>query len=52
MTASEIWSKNQNRIQMLQKHYGCDIMVVWENDYKNNKEFVLDKCLTFLNYES
>jgi len=46
-TAQEIWDKDQNKIQFA-KDQGYNVLVVWEHDFKNNKQKVIDECITFL----
>ena len=48
MTASEKWEFDNNRINKL-KNAGYDVKVVWEMDYKNNKELIIEDCRRFLN---
>jgi len=46
-TAKEIWKKDQQKIEFA-KHKGYEVLVVWESDFKDNKEEVLTKCIQFL----
>lgn len=48
ITAKEIWEKDEIKIQ-LAKDKGYDVLVVWESEYNLNKEYVIEKCLRFLN---
>ena len=48
MTASEKWEFDNTRINKL-KSAGYDVKVVWEMDYKNNKELIIEDCRRFLN---
>ena len=28
---------------------GFDVLVIWDSEYKNNKQEIIDKCISFLN---
>lgn len=43
----EIWEKDNKKINDL-KTLGLSVMIVWEQDYKNDPQLVIDKCLGFL----
>jgi len=47
LRASEKWKLDRAKIQFAEAH-GYDVLVIWENEYKQNKEEVLKKCLQFL----
>lgn len=47
MPAEWIWEKDKFKIDYA-KEVGYDILVIWEYDYKNNKEETIKKCLDFL----
>lgn len=47
MSAEEIWEKELHK-DSIAKFYGCEIMKVWESDYKKNPQKEIEKCLTFL----
>lgn len=47
-TALEIWSRDQEKYNYAQSH-GYEVMIVWEYDYKNNPDEVVQKCIQFLN---
>ena len=47
VTASEKWEQDRQKINMARSN-GYEVMVVWENDYNNNKEKCIEKCLNFL----
>jgi hypothetical protein len=44
--AHEIWKEDGKRIKNLKKKY--KILIIWEEDYVNNKENVFNKCIKFL----
>lgn len=45
--ASEIWAKDQKRKEYYLKK-GYQYLEVWENDYKLDKQKVIDQCVNFL----
>lgn len=47
-TAGDVWIKDYERLNMLQRE-GYEILIVWEHDFKEDQQKVVDKCLTFLN---
>jgi hypothetical protein len=51
ISCNEIWKYDNEKINHLKKTRDIDTLVVWESDYKKNKEEVLKKCLNFLQYE-
>lgn len=46
-TALDIWKKDNIKLN-LAKEYGFDILVVWDSEYKKNKNETIKKCLNFL----
>lgn len=46
-TAKEIWESDNQKIKFAEKN-GYDVMVVWEQDYRNNKDKVIEECINFL----
>jgi len=48
MTAEEIWDNNKIKNDIIIKE-GYEVLSIWENDYKNNKEKVIQECIDFLN---
>lgn len=46
-TAQSIWEKDLNKKQCAEYH-GYKVLIVWESDYKENKEETLQKCIDFL----
>jgi len=47
LMAQEIWELDKKKNNEIRKKY--KLLVIWEQEYKNDPEFVLNKCLTFLN---
>lgn len=45
--AEDIQSNNDRKIRAL-RNKGIEVLVVWEHDYKMNKQAEIDKCLAFL----
>lgn len=43
----DVWKKDKLKIQTA-KDQGYEVLVIWESDYKANKQDVIDKCITFL----
>lgn len=50
ITAQEIWDKDSERIKRLQTLYNVDI--IWEEDFKNNKERILFDIDCYINWDS
>lgn len=46
-TAKEIWEHDEEKLNFA-KSLGYDVLVIWESEYKNNKEETLEKCKMFL----
>lgn len=51
MNASDIWIKNEERINNIKNYYGCEILIIWENEYTMQRTETITKCIKFLNYE-
>lgn len=47
LTASDKWKTDKEKIKFAQSK-GYEVMVVWESEFKQNKEEVLKKCIQFL----
>lgn len=45
--AKECWINDQQRINIL-KHLGYKVYIIWQNDYKNNKDQVLNNLYQYL----
>jgi len=48
MHACEIWNYDLYKINNARK-LGYDVLVIWESDYKKDKEATIEKCINFLN---
>jgi hypothetical protein len=46
-TAKEIWEKDLKK-EKIALDEGYKVLVIWESDYHNNKNLVIQKCLNFL----
>lgn len=42
----EIWKKDEEKINFA-KQQGYEVLVIWESEYKKNKENVIQQCITF-----
>lgn len=31
------------------KHYGYEVLIVWESEFNNDPKTVIDKCIKFIN---
>lgn len=47
-TAKEIWEYDKEKIDFV-KNKGYDILVIWENEFKQNRNKVVKKCIDFIN---
>ena len=50
LTAKDIWEKDNKKI-LIAKNNGFKILVVWDSEYKKNKEEIINKCKEFLRNE-
>lgn len=48
ITSQDIWNKDKDRLEFL-KSKGYKVMVVWEQDYHNNRDKVIKECVDFIN---
>lgn len=46
--AKEIWEYDIKKINNI-KQKGYEVLVIWESDYKENKELAIQKCINFIN---
>jgi len=47
MYAYEIWNYDKIKIYKA-KNEGYEVLIIWENEYKQNKEKVIQQCINFL----
>ena len=47
-TAEEQWAFDKNRINSIEQEFNVKILVIWENDFKMNRERVISKSKAFI----
>ena len=47
LTCNQLWQKDKIKID-LAKENGFDVLVIWESEYKKDKELIVKRCLNFL----
>lgn len=50
LTTDDIHKKDEEKLKIASTN-GFDIMTVWENDYRTNKNNIIEKTLAFLGYD-
>lgn len=48
LTAKDIWDKDERK-KLIANNKGFEVLVVWDSEYKKNKQEIIDKCKNFLN---
>ena len=48
LTAKDIWERDTKKLEAA-KSRGFDVLVIWDSEYKKNKEEIINKCIEFLN---
>jgi very-short-patch-repair endonuclease len=43
----DIWKRDTSRLDFLNRS-GYSTLVVWEDEWKNNRELVIEKCKKFI----
>lgn len=51
VTSEDIWKKDDVKLKLANKHK-FDVLVIWDSEYKKDKEKVIEKCLKFLKNEN
>lgn len=46
--AKTIWNRDKKRLDEIKRLRNCEILIIWEEDYNNDKEGTIIKCLNFL----
>ncbi len=46
-SAKEVWEYDSKRIDIL-RNKGFNVLVVWEKDYSENKDLIIEECNNFL----
>ena len=47
MTAFQVWENDRIKLEAA-KSQGYEVLVIWEHDFKENKQREIDKCIKFL----
>lgn len=47
LTAKEIWEFDKRKIDLAKEH-GYDVLVIWEDDYYNDPDKIINECINFL----
>lgn len=48
MYAKDIWKRDEDKINIIQQR-GFETLIIWESDYKNDKQKVIQQCIDFIN---
>lgn len=47
--AQDVWTNDEYKINLIKNHPDIeDVLVIWESDYRENKQLIIEKCLNFL----
>lgn len=45
----DVWAIDDYKINLIKNHPDIkDVLVIWESDYRENKQLIIEKCLNFL----
>ena len=47
LPAFDVWGRDKMKIDAIQEQ-GFDVLVIWESDYKQNREKVIQECIEFI----
>jgi hypothetical protein len=47
-TSESIWKKDEDKANLAHSN-GYELLVIWDSDYRKDKEGTVEKCLEFLN---
>jgi len=47
-SAAKIWEKDKIKLDLARKN-GFDVLVIWDSEYRKNKQQTLEKCIQFIN---
>lgn len=50
--AKDVWARDFQKIQLIEVERKIPVLVVWENEYRNNKEGVLEACIQWIRSEN
>jgi len=43
-----MWDKDERKKQVAEEN-GFEVLTIWDSEYKNRKDMILDKCKKYLN---
>jgi hypothetical protein len=46
--ANDIWDRDSTRYTEVQKEFGYETLIVWEKEWNENPDFIIEKCIQFL----
>lgn len=46
-TSNDIWEYDRNKIKIAENN-GYEVLIIWDSEYKKNKELTIQKCINFL----
>ena len=49
LTAMQIWERDEEKYTIMREQRNYDVLVIWEDEIKNDITAVLNKCIQFLN---
>lgn len=47
-TSKELYEKTLKRVNILEKEFNCEVLLIWENDLIKNYQNCIDKCINFI----
>jgi G:T-mismatch repair DNA endonuclease (very short patch repair protein) len=47
--AEDVWKNDSERLMFFKEHYKVDSIIIWESDFRTNKEKVLKKIMEIVN---
>lgn len=50
ISASEKWKIDEEKIKLAEAH-GYEVLIVWESEFKENSDHIINKCLNFIKNE-
>lgn len=46
--SDEIWEYDKVKYDFIENVIGFEVLVIWESEYKQNKEKTIQRCIEFL----
>ena len=46
--AKDVWEKDEKRIEKIKNQMNCDILIIWEKDFVENRDETIQKAINFL----